>query len=132
MGVLDQMSVLEDVHVKNNVSVVDYALVSSDLFSLISEFAVLDFCELYSNVRCSIVLNLSFVDKQADIERSEIDNDCVDDGDVNKTNLQHTGRPTWFEIREDEYISALDVARMNEINMLLDDEFLSPDTTFFG
>ena len=58
------MSVLEDVHIKNNVSVVDYALVSSDLFSLICEFAVLDFCELYSNVRCSIVLNLSFVDKR--------------------------------------------------------------------
>ena len=33
-----------------NVSVVDYALVSSDLFPLISDFAVFDFCELYSDV----------------------------------------------------------------------------------
>ena len=33
-----------------NVSVVDYALVSSDLFPLISDFAVFNFCELYSDV----------------------------------------------------------------------------------
>ena len=32
-----------------NVTVVDCALVSSDLFPLLSDFAVLDFCELYSD-----------------------------------------------------------------------------------
>ena len=45
-----------------NVSVVDYALVSSDLFPLISDFAVLDFCELYSDVHCPIVLKLNLTE----------------------------------------------------------------------
>ena len=44
-----------------NVNVVDYALVSSDLFPLISDFAVLDFCEIYSDVHCPIVLKLNLI-----------------------------------------------------------------------
>ena len=45
-----------------NVSVVDYALVSSDLFPLMRDFAVLDFCELYSDVHCPIVLKLNLTE----------------------------------------------------------------------
>ena len=39
----------------------DYALVSSDLVPLISEFSLLDFCELYSDVHCPIVLKLNIM-----------------------------------------------------------------------
>ena len=45
-----------------NVSVVDYALVSSDLFPLMRDFAVLDFCELCSDVHCPIVLKLNLTE----------------------------------------------------------------------
>ena len=47
-----------------DVSVVDYALVYSDLLSLISEFIVLDFCELYSDVHCPIELKLNIMNVQ--------------------------------------------------------------------
>ena len=65
-----------------NVSVVDYALVSSGF----------DFCELYSDVHCQIILKLSIMNVQkAYLEQSEIDDDGFNDGDVDKTNLQYTG-----------------------------------------
>ena len=47
-----------------NVSVVDYALVSSNLFSFIGVFAVLDFCELYSDIHCPIVLKINIMNIQ--------------------------------------------------------------------
>ena len=50
-------------------------------------------------------------------------------GDVDKRNLQYTGRPKRYKTRENEYISALDDAKIHEIDMLLDGELLSPDTT---
>ena len=53
-----------------NVSVVDYALVSSDLFSLINEFTVLIFCELYFDVHCPIVLKLNImIVQKTDLEQ---------------------------------------------------------------
>ena len=66
-----------------NVSVVDYALVSSDLFPLISDFAVLDFCELYSDVHCPIVLKLNPIEAQ-ETEHGHFesdDDDCLEDAD---------------------------------------------------
>ena len=47
-----------------NVSVLDYGLVSSDLFPLISDFVVLDFCELYSDVHYVIFLKLNLTEAQ--------------------------------------------------------------------
>ena len=97
-----------------NVSVVDYALVSSDLFPLISDFAVLDFCELYSDVHCPIFLKLNLIEAQ-ETERGHFesdDDDCLEDAD--ERNLQFiTGKPVWCKTREDEYISALDDAVIN-------------------
>ena len=69
-----------------NVSVVDYVLVSSDLFSLF-------FCELYSDVHCPVVLKLNIMNVQkADIEQFEINDDCINNDYVDKTNPQYTGR----------------------------------------
>ena len=87
-----------------NVSVVDYALVSSDLFPLISDFAVLDFCELYSDVHCPIVLKLNLIEAQeTELGHFESDDDdCLEDAD--ERNLQFiTGKPVWCKTREDEY-----------------------------
>ena len=66
-----------------NVSVVDYALVSSDLFPLISDFAVLGFCELYSDVHCPIVLKLNLIEAQeTELGHFESDDDdCLEDAD---------------------------------------------------
>ena len=91
-----------------NVSVVAYALVLSDLFPLISDFAVLDFCELYSDIQCPIILKLNLTEVQeTELGHFEIDDDdCLEDAD--QRNLQFiTGRPVWCKIREDEYIFAL-------------------------
>ena len=110
-----------------NVSGVDYALVSSDLFPLISGFAVLDFCELYSDVHCLIVLKLNVTEAQeTEFGHFESDDDdCLEDAD--ERNLQFiTGKPAWCKTREDEYIFALDDAVINEINIVLDEELLSP------
>ena len=88
-----------------NVSVVDYALGSSDLFSLISDFAVLDFCELYSGVHCPIVLKLNLTEAQeTEFGHFESDgDDCLEDAD--ERNLQFiTGKPVWCKTREDEYM----------------------------
>ena len=95
-------------------SVVDYALVSSDLFPLISDYAVLDFCELYSDVHCPIVLKLNLIEAQeTELGYFESgDDDCLEDAD--ERNLQFiTGKPVWCKTREDEYISALDDAVIN-------------------
>ena len=105
--------VLGNVHVKN-VSVLDYALVSSDLFPLISDFAVLDFCELYLDVHCPIVLKLNLIEAQeTELGHFESDdNGCLNDAD--ERNLQFkTGKPVWCKTREDEYIFALDYALIN-------------------
>ena len=64
MGVLDQAQVLGNVHVKMSDGVLDYGLVSSDLFPLISDFVVLDFCELYSDVHYPIFLKLNLTEAQ--------------------------------------------------------------------
>ena len=105
-------------------------MVSSGLFSLISEFTVLDFCELYSDVHCPIVLKLNIMNVlKADLKQFEINEDCINDDYVDKTNLQYTGRPKWYKTRGNEYISVLDDAKIKEISMLLDEELLSPKTT---
>ena len=39
-------------------SVVDYSIMSYNMFSIVHDFEVLDFCEFYSDVHCPIVLNL--------------------------------------------------------------------------
>ena len=71
-----------------NVSVVDYALVSSGF----------DFCELYSDVHCQIILKLSIMNVQkAYLEQSEIDDNCTNDGDVDNKKPQFTGRPNCFK-----------------------------------
>ena len=68
-------------------SVVDYALVSSDMFLLISDFSVLDFCELYSDVHCPIILKLNLTEAQ-ETELGHFgsgdDDDCVEDADEKK------------------------------------------------
>ena len=113
-----------------NVSVVDCALVSSDLFPLISDFAVLDFCELYSDVHCPIVLKLNLIEAQeTELGRFESDDDdCLENAD--ERNLQFiTGKPVWCKTGEDEYIFVLDDAVINEINIVLDEELLSPEIT---
>ena len=97
-----------------NVSVVDYALVLSDLFPLIRGFAVLDFCELYSDVHCPIILKLNLTEAQeTELGHFESDDDdCLEDAD--ERNLQFiTGKPVWCKTREDEYIFALDDAVIN-------------------
>ena len=54
--------------------------------------------------------------------------DCLEDAD--ERNLQFiTGKPVWCKTREDEYIFALDDAVINEINIVLDEELLSPEVT---
>ena len=47
--------------------------------------------------------------QKADLEHFEIGDECINDDYVDKTNPQYTGRPKWYQTREDEYISALDV-----------------------
>ena len=42
---------------------------------------------------------------------------------------RETGKPVWCKTREDEYIFALDDAVINEINIVLDEELLSPEVT---
>lgn len=71
-----------------NVSVLDYALVSSDLLPLISEFVILAFCELYSDVHCPIVLTLNVIETQdTELEHFESDDDvCLVDAE--ERNLQ--------------------------------------------
>ena len=93
MLLLSMTPVLGNVHVKN-VSVLDYALVSSDLFPLISDFAVLDFCELYLDVHCPIVLKLNLIEAQeTELGHFESDDDdCLENAD--ERNLQFiTGKP---------------------------------------
>ena len=113
-----------------NVSVVDYALMSSDLFPLISDFAVLDYCEFHSDVHCPIVLKLNLNEAQ-ETEHGHFesdDDDCLEDAD--ERNLEFiTGKPVWCKTRKDEYIFALDDAVINEINIVLDEELLSPEVT---
>ena len=87
---------------------------SSDLFPLVSDFAVLDFCQLYSDVHCPIVLKLNLIEAQeTELGHFESDDDdCLEDAD--ERNLEFiTGKPVWCKTREDEYISALDDAVIN-------------------
>ena len=103
---------------------------SSDLFPLISDFAVLDFCELYTDVHCPIVLKLNLIEAQeAELGHFESDHDdCLEDAD--ERNLQFiTGKPVWCKTREDEHIFALDDAVINELNIVSDEELLSPEVT---
>ena len=90
---LDQTPILGNVHVKMSVCV-DYAFVSSDVFPLISDFAVLVFCELYSDVHCPIVLKLNLIEAQeTELGHFESDDDdCLADAD--ERNLQFITRKT--------------------------------------
>ena len=85
-----------------NVSVVDYALVSSDLFPLIGDFAVLEFCKFYLDVHCPIVLKLNLIEAQeTELGHFESDDDdCFED--IDERNLQFIkGKPVWCKTRED-------------------------------
>ena len=57
--------------------------------------------------------------QKADLEQFEIDDDCINDDYVDKTNPHYTGRPKWYKTREDENISALDGAKFNDINLIV-------------
>ena len=91
---------------------------------------MLDFCELFSDVHCPIVLKLNLIEAQETklgLFESD-DGDCLEDPD--EKNLQFiTGKPVWCKTREDEYVFALDDAVINEINIVLDEELLSSEIT---
>ena len=81
---------------------------------MIGDFAVLDFCELYSDVHCPIVLKLNLIEAQeTELGHFESDDDdCLEDAD--ERNFQFiTGKPVWCKTREIEHIFALDDAVIN-------------------
>ena len=60
-------------------SVVDYCILSKDLFSKVKYFSVMEFCEIYSDVHCPVVLHLL---KQNEVRA----NDCLADDVKNPKN----------------------------------------------
>ena len=83
---------------------------------------MLDFCELYSDVYCPIVLKFNLIKAQeTDLGHIESDDDvCLEGAD--ERNLQFiTTKTVWCKTREDEYLFALDV--INGINIVLDEDF---------
>ena len=123
--VLDQTPLLGNVHVKMSVLLIMPWCCRPDLFPLISDFAVLDFCELYSNVYCPIVLKLNLIKAQeADLGHLESDDDvCLEVADERNLQFITTTKTVWCKTREDEYLFALDDAVINGINIVLDEDF---------
>ena len=73
------------------------------MFLLISDFSVLDFCELYSDVHCSIILKLNLTEAHDTLEVVMM---IVLRTLMKKIykNLQFiTGKPVWCKTMEDEY-----------------------------
>ena len=80
-----------------NVSTVDYFLVSPPLFKYVNMLNVLEFCELFSDVRCafSMVLNIAY-DSSSNNNRSYLE----------KTKL-------WDEGKKDLFVENLDGAKLD-------------------
>ena len=90
-----------------NASIVDYVIMSSDMFKNLMYFHILDFNELYSDVHCPI--NIVF-----DIShnlKNEQNNTCV-----NKENISNSTSIKWDASKTEELINCIQDDRINSLH----------------
>ena len=99
----------------NDLSVVDYLILSSNLFSVIKNFDALDYDTLFSDVHCSLQFSFS-----VDI--------CL----LSAENRNISQPVNWDNCKKDEFIEYLTVNKNNEIKNIvnrLDDMLLLQDVS---
>ena len=97
-----------------NASIVDYVIMSSDMFNHLMSFHILDFNELYSDVHCpiNIVFNISHNLKY------EHNNTCINKGKVhNSTSIQ------WDASKAEELINCIQDDKISSIHSNLTNLF---------
>ena len=99
----------------NNLSVVDYLILSSNLFSVIKNFDVLDYDPLFSDVHCALQFSFSV-------------NICL----LSAENRNISQPVNWDNCKKDEFVEYLTVNKNNEIKNIvnrLDDMRLLQDVS---
>jgi hypothetical protein len=99
----------------NDLSVVDYSILSSNRFSVIKKFDVLDYDPLFSDVHCALQFNFS-----VDI--------CL----LSAENRNISQSVNWDNCKKDEFVEYLTVNKNNEIKNIvnrLDDMILLQDVS---
>ena len=107
-------------------SVVDYFIVSHDLFSSVGGFCVHDFCELYSDVHCPVSMRLH-IDHSVDVQ---VENVFTVENDIMKNNVSNIPcRPKWHKDSEQKYKDGLDRDKIDRINNALTHLLSTPTLT---
>ena len=96
-----------------NVSVVDYAIVSKDLFHCIHDFAVMDFNEILSDVHCPIVIHFQLM-------RNTILHDRIQTDLNNDSSECFNTYVKWDDKVQDEFVNTLNKPLVTNIEQNLD------------
>ncbi|CAG2205913.1 DUSP10 [Mytilus edulis] len=99
----------------NSVSLIDYLLLSSNIFSLIKEFNVLEFNPLFSDVHCGLCFCFH---ASVNIFTTHSDDNCS----------SQRGHARWVPDKENRFIETLasDVTKLDEISLLLSEDSSDP------
>jgi hypothetical protein len=107
-------------------SVVDYFIASKVLFHQIADFEVHEFCDLLSDVHCAVTLKITLKSAENSMSNESIKGKTESQKSDVKT--ENCLKPRWKNDKQFEYVSAININDLNEIDVLLTQLHENPDT----